>query len=82
MTYHGAPAPGDLLAQYLRDEGCRVQVPPLRERRDLPGAAEEVAVQLIVAGTLATIKAAIAKFKARRPNSKIEIDDEDSTGYL
>jgi hypothetical protein len=83
VTYHGPAALGGLLGQYLRDEGCAVAVPSKQERRDLPGAAEAVAVQLVVAGAIAAVRAAVAKFKARQPHAKVDVDDDhDAKGYL
>lgn len=82
VIYYGPPALGQLLGQHLEDEGCRVHVPPMQERRDLAGAAQDLVVEILAWGTISGIVAGIRKFKSRRPQAKIEIDDQDSKGYL
>lgn len=82
VIYYGSPALASLLRRHLEDEGCRVKVPPIKERRDLPGAAETYVIAMAVWGTQAAIRAAIRKFKARRPDAKIDVDRDDTTGYI
>ncbi|MCU1615069.1 MAG: hypothetical protein JWO98_2609 [Frankiales bacterium] len=76
IAYKGHPGLAGLLAQMLREQGIRVEYEPPMEHRDLPGAAQEVVVNLITWGAIATIKGVIAKFRERPGNADATVEGD------
>jgi hypothetical protein len=65
ITYKGDPASVGVLVQIPEEEGVEVRWQPPEERRDVPGMAEPVVVNLVAVGGLTGIKAAVQKFRGQ-----------------
>jgi hypothetical protein len=76
ITYKGDPVLVGVLVQMLEEEGVEVRWQPPEERRDVPGLAEPVVVNLVAVGVLTGIKAAVQKFPGQF-GSRVDVEDED-----
>jgi hypothetical protein len=76
ITYKGDPALVGVLVQMLEEEGVKVRWQPPEERRDVPGMAAPVVVNLVAVGVLTGIKAAVQKFPGRF-GSRVDVEGED-----
>jgi hypothetical protein len=76
ITYKGDPALVGVLVQMLEEEGVKVRWQPPEERRDVPGMAAPVVVNLVAVGVLTGIKAAVEKFPGQF-GSRVDVVGED-----
>jgi hypothetical protein len=88
ITYRGGANDASILAGFLRAEGVNVAWEAPYEQRSGTGQIAPVVVDYIVqpgskalvgAAAVALARTAIAKFKARSPQSEVDIHDTEGT---
>ena len=77
ITYRGGPMAVRQLVSMLEHEGVEVKWTPPEEQRDLYSAAESIVTQLVAAGLIAAIQAAVRRFLQRHPRAQVDVHVED-----
>jgi len=80
VTYRGDPAYASMLVQMLEQEGATVKWERPVEQRGTGERTHEVIVQMVAAGGVTAIAAAVAKFRKHmhgRADATVESDELD-----
>jgi hypothetical protein len=80
LTFYGEhPAPSSALAQFLEEQGVRVEWRRPEEDRSLGGDVNEVVVQMVATGGVVAIAAGVKKFRDmfRHARYRVEVEGED-----